>query len=372
MTLTVFRATRRARGMAAAALIALPQAAAQPTWPEARAADMNWNVDRLDALRAAIADDTFRQITSVVVAHDGRIVFEHYANGADAETRHDVRSASKTVTSMLVGAAIDGGQLDGVEARAFDFFPDRPAHRHPDPRKAAITLEDLLTMSSILECNDDNRYSNGNEERMYVLEDWVGFVLDLPVRGYAPWDLKPADSPFGRSFSYCTAGSFLLGAIVEAATTRTLGAYAEQVLFGPLGMGEVEWPISPLGVYQGGGGLGIRSRDLLRLGELTRLDGVWGSRQLLSKEYLAAATAAQVGVRDGVTYGYQWWRYAFGEADDQRAHLAMAGNGGNYVFVHKPSKLVTVITATAYGTNYMHRQSQAIYTDYVLSARPNR
>lgn len=360
-----------AAATAALLVLTLPIALAAPhTWPTAD--PTGWDTDRLDALVRDIDGGEFKQITSVVVAHQGRIVFEHYANGADRETRHDVRSASKTVTAMLVGAAIDRGLIDGVDARALSFFAHRPAGANPDPRKEAITLEDLLTMSSILECNDDNMFSSGNEERMYVTEDWVGFVLDLPVKGYAPWDVKPKDSPFGRSFAYCTAGSFLLGAVVEQVTGENLGQFAKDVLFDPLSIGEVTWPISPLGVYQGGGGLRIRSRDLLRLGELARLGGQWQGTELISREYLATAMRAHVGARDNVTYGYQWWRFAFDETRDDHAHVAMSGNGGNYVFVHAPSGLVTVITATAYGQRYMHPQSQRIYTDYVLKAHPDR
>ncbi|MEO1576121.1 MAG: serine hydrolase [Pseudomonadota bacterium] len=380
MSLTIFpdctgQCARRLAAATALALIWMVPAtahAAPHTWPTSDAAERGWDTDRLDALVGAIRKDDFKQITSVVVAHDGRIVFEHYANGAGPDTRHDVRSASKTVTSMLVGAAIDRGLIDGVQAKALSFFSERPPEANADPRKDAMTLEDLLTMSSRLECNDDNSFSSGNEERMYVTEDWIGFVLDLPIKGYAPWDLKPEDSPYGRSFAYCTAGSFLLGAIVEQVTQDTLGAFAAEVLFDPLGMSDVTWPISPLGVYQGGGGLRVRSRDLLRLGELARLGGRWQGKQLLSRDYLATATRAHVGARDGVTYGYQWWRFAFDEDSDDRAHIAMSGNGGNYVFVHAPSKLVTVITATAYGQRYMHPQSQRIYTDYVLKAHPDR
>jgi hypothetical protein len=103
-----------------------------------------------------------------------------------------------------------------------------------------------------------------------------------------------------------------------------------------------------------------------------RNKGVWQDLRLLPASWVERATDAHVGARDGVTYGYQFWRFAFDEPDSKRAHIAMSGNGGNYVFVHPDSKLVTVITATAYGTRYMHSQSQSIYTDYILKAHPDR
>lgn len=341
---------------------------ANQDWPVADGQALGWQVSHFDRLEAAVADETFKRITSVLVLQNGTLGYERYFGDGAVGRLNDMRSATKTVTSMLVGAAIADGHIKSVKEPAFGFFPKRLPPANPDPRKLEVTLEDLLTMSSLLECNDDNPYSSGNEERMYVTEDWIQFVLDLPIKGFAPWDTKPQDSPFGRSFSYCTAGTFLTGAIVEAVTGMRLGDYADKVLHRPLGIAEVSWPESPLGVHQGGGGTRYRSRDIAKLGELARLGGLWGDRQVLPEDWISQSTQAHVQAREGTTYGYQWWRFSFDLAGETTWHWAMSGNGGNYVFVYPEAQLVTVITATAYGTNYMHRQSQTIYSEMVLPA----
>ena len=327
----------------------------------------------LTALGETVRKGELQKITSVLVLVDGQLAYEGYFNGAERETQHDIRSASKTVTSLLVGLAIDRGALSGVDAKIFDFFPERRATiKNPDPRKLQITIEDLLTMSSLLECDDNNEFSSGNEERMYVTEDWLGFFLDLPIRGFAPWVTKPQDSPYGRSFSYCTAGVFALGAVVEKATGRSIPDFARETLFAPLGIEKVGWQLSPLGQAQTGGGTRFRSRDLAKLGQLSLDGGRWKGRQVIPAAWLATSTAAHVEATDTDTYGYLWWRRDFVSGDRTFPAFYMSGNGGNKVVVVPSAKLVAVITSTFYNSRGMHQQTDKLLTDYILAALPSR
>jgi CubicO group peptidase (beta-lactamase class C family) len=336
----------------------------------APAASVPLDAGRLAALAAKIQDGSFPRITSVLLAVDGRLVFEGYFNGSSREALNDVRSASKTIAGMLVGQAIARGRIAGVEAKLLDFFPERLPTRNPDPRKARVTLEDLLTMSSLLECDDNNEYSSGNEERMYVTEDWLGFFLDLPIKGFAPWAQKPQDSPYKRSFSYCTAGVFSLGAVVRKATGMPVQDFARETLFAPLGIDRLEWPVSPLGQAQTGGGLRLRSRDLAKLGQLYLDGGRWHGRQVVAPEWVKVSTAAHVQATETDTYGYLWWRRNFVAGGRTFPAFYMSGNGGNKVVVVPEAKLVAVITSTNYNTRGMHQQTDAILTDYLLAALP--
>jgi CubicO group peptidase (beta-lactamase class C family) len=323
----------------------------------------------LAALGGKIRDGSFQHIRSVLVLVEGRLVYEGYFDGADRETLHDIRSASKTVTSLLVGQAIDRGALPGVGAKIFDFFPERrEASKNPDPRKLQVTVEDLLTMSSLLECDDENQFSSGNEERMYVTEDWLGFFLDLPVKGFAPWVTKPQDSPYGRSFSYCTAGVFALGAVIERAVKQPVPDFAREALFAPLGIEKVEWLSSPLGLTQTGGGTRFRARDLAKLGLLVLDEGRWQGKQVVPAAWIAASTAAHVQASETNTYGYLWWRRDFVAGERTFPAVYMSGNGGNKVVVVPSAKLVAVITSTFYNSRGMHQQTDKLLTDYILAA----
>ncbi|GAH43448.1 unnamed protein product, partial [marine sediment metagenome] len=142
-------------------------------WPSADAGKLGWNTAKFGEIETRVGDKTWKGITSVVVAQRGELVYERYFNGTTRDTLNDMRSATKTLTAMLAGAAIDRGLIGDAQAKVYPYFRDLPSLRNADPRKDAFTLEDLLTMSSLWECDDDNQFSTGNEERMYVTENWL-------------------------------------------------------------------------------------------------------------------------------------------------------------------------------------------------------
>jgi len=362
--------------LAFAAPAALAAANAPPTqgpdgWPVASAATLGWDTATLDSLPAKMADGTYKKITSVVVADHGRLVYEGYFNGGSADALDDVRSATKSVTAMLVGAAIQRGAIRDVHAPVYAFFPEVKLER-VDTRRSGITLEDLLTMSSIWECDDDNEFSAGNEERMYVSERWLDFALNLPVRGYAPWVKRPADSPYGRTFAYCTAGSFVAGAVVERAVKKPLANFAREALETPLGITDSHWNVSSEGIGMGGGGTRYRARDLAKFGQLALDGGKWQGRQVLPAAWVTAMLTVHAQARDDAEYGYQWWRFHFPIDGVDTPVWAMSGNGGNYVFVVPSRGVVAVITSQAYNERMAHPQSQGLFRDVVLKALPRR
>jgi CubicO group peptidase (beta-lactamase class C family) len=351
-------------------------ASAQSGWTKGNPADVQINPAKLQAMEAAIKAGEFKKVGSVLVARHGKLVYEGYFEG-DASTLRDTRSATKSITSILIGLAIQENKLSGVDAKILDLLPEHRRNlQNPDPRKDKITVEDFLTMSSPLECDDWNDASRGNEERMYLIEDWAQFILDLPIAGRMRVGEKSDPPKYGRHFSYCTGGAFTLSEVIQRTTGMRTDRYAQQKLFTPLGIKpeSVSWVYSPLGIPQTGGGLRLTSPDLLKIAELYLNGGKWpdksaNAQQLINRAWVEASAIPHAEINDHQEYGYLWWLQSFKSADGRNYRaFFMTGNGGNKVLAFPDLDMAVAITSTNYNTRGMHEQTDKLLGDYILAS----
>lgn len=313
-----------------------------------------------------IAAGYYGKITSVVVAHNSKVVLEKYYADCDETSKHNTRSATKSLATILTGIAIDKGHIDSEKDLVFKYLKHKLPIKNPDPRKDAITIEDLLTMSSVLECDDWNDHSRGHEERMYFIEDWTQFLLDLPVRSY-PFGPKPADRPYGRAFAYGSAKAAAVGDIVENAVGMKLDQFAKKNLFEPLEITDYSLHYTPMGVMNTAGGSEYRSRDFLKMIQMCLNKGKWNGQQLVSSKWLAKATSPKAHAYDELDYGYFFWLGKFGDKKKYESFF-MGGNGGNKVMAIPELGLSIVITAQNYNTRGAHGYTDEMINKYIIPA----
>lgn len=313
-----------------------------------------------------IDNGDYERITSVLVARQGKLVFEKYYNGTDVNTLRNTRSVTKTMATILTGIAIDKGYIKSEKEEIFKYLKPELPIKNQDPRKQEITIEDLLTMSSILECDDDNMFSRGNEERMYIVEDWLQFFVDLPIRSF-PFGPKPKDSPYGRAMSYCSAGAATMAVVVENAIEMPLDSFVAQNLFDPLNIKDYKLHYTPSSVLNTAGGSEYRSRDFLKIIQMFLQNGEWDGKQILSKEWIQKATTPKANAREGTDYGYLLWLKSFG-SDKKYKSYYMSGNGGQKVLAIPELEAVVVITTTNYGNRKGHSYTNELMNNYIVPA----
>ncbi len=349
-------------------LLLVSHAFAQDDWRRASPDSVGLDASRLDAMEAAIKADEYKKIGSILIARHGQLVYEKYFDG-DAATLRDTRSATKSITSLLIGLAIQEKKLAGTDATILNLLPGRRLKlQNRDPRKEKITVEDLLTMSSPLECDDWNDASRGNEERMYLIEDWAQFILDLPIRGRMRVGEAPEKPKYGRDFSYCTGGVFILSEVLTKVTGVRTDHYAEQKVFSPLGIRNSTWVYSPTDIPQTGGGLRLSSPDLLKVTQLYLNGGKWKGQQIINEDWIKKSTAPHAAVNDHQEYGYLWWLQSFKAGDSSYPAFFMSGNGGNKALGFPTLDMAVVITSTNYNTHGMHEQTDRLLSDFILKA----
>lgn len=340
-----------------------PATQATPAAPAAAAGSKPAGA-RFASVAAAIERGDAPKTTSVLAMRGGEIIYEGYFNGATADTLHDTRSVGKSITSLAIGAAIARGALPGVSARAFPYLADLQPIAHAGPLKDQITIEDLLTMSSALDCDDNDEKSPGNEENMYPLSSWARWAVDLPVRASYRRDAT------GRGpWAYCTAGTVLLGQILQRATKQPVDAFIAEHLFAPLGIQKWEFAKSPTGEIMTGGGLRLRTRDYAALLWMLRAGGRHNNTQVVPASYVKAALTVHRTAFPEVPqdYGYLLWHRTYHTRCGDFPAWFMAGNGGNALAIVESLDAVVAVTRTHYNQGRkMHAQTAAIIEQHLL------
>lgn len=316
----------------------------------------------LSNLMVSAEEDPHRDLNSILVAKNGKLILEAYFHGKERETLHDLRSVGKSVTSTLVGIALYQGAIENLDRAILDYFPEYLPLKTPDPRKSRVRIRDLLTMRSGFDADDDSDKSPGQEKRMLRTNDWVRYALNVPM----------ASEPDLR-WNYAGMNSLLLGCIVEAATKTPLEAYLERSLLQPLGIQNYRWRKTPQGRAAGQGFLSLRPRDALKFGLLFLNKGCWQGQQVVPPSWVAKATRryTPLGYSSNSGYGYQWW-ISSAMVNRQRYNFYFAsGNGGQKIYILPQEEMVVVITSSAYGTRRGQQRSLDVLRT-ILSALPKQ
>jgi CubicO group peptidase (beta-lactamase class C family) len=287
----------------------------------------------LDPVRLARGIERVRGLSgarSLLVVRNARIVAEASFAGPDLNRRpHDVKSASKSLLSALVGIALEEGWIDGLDASIARLLP-----RYAEglaPEKRAITLADVLAMSPGLASTSGEHYgawvSSG---------DWTRAALARPMTA-AP----------GEEFSYSTGSSHLVSAILTEASGKSTLELARERLLGPVGIEVHSWQRAPEGYYLGGNSVRMTPRDLARLGQLYLQEGSWNGRQVVPASWVRESTRRHAEGwpwRYGA-YGYFWWL----PPDDPWDSYAAVGYGGQFLYVVPELRMLLVMTSTLAG-----------------------
>jgi CubicO group peptidase (beta-lactamase class C family) len=320
--------------------------------PSARASSVGFDEAQLERLIQRIVDTVQTSgrtphIHSLLVARKGRLVLEEYFSGFDRDKPHDTRSAAKTFSSVMLGAAMQRGFPLSEETPITQLLASRRPFENPDPRKDRITLAHLMTHGSGLDCDDNDESSPGGEDNMQTQTakpDWWKYMLDL----------KMIHDP-GTHRAYCSGSMNLVGAAITAATKTWLPEFFDRAIAQPLQFGHYYYNLMPTGEGYTGGGVFMRPRDLLKIGQLYLNGGLWNGKRIIPNEWVAKSTQRQTPAPGAPadtlsgTDGYAWHLGYIKSGGRSHRMYQSNGNGGQLLIVIPELDLVVVFTAGNYG-----------------------
>jgi len=329
-------------------------------WETASLTEAGLDSKKLTAMMEDIQDGGYENLHSLLIAKDGRLVFEEYFRGHNPGSIDYVASVTKSITSIMIGVAIDQGLIGGVDQYLVELLPSYAQVINADPLKQKLQLWHILSMTSGIEW-DEETYPYGSLQndatRMERHPNPVQFILDRPV----------IREP-GEQFQYSGANSMLLSAILQEATGMTVADFAKVYLFEPLGISQYRWDAYADGHTNTDGGLSLRPRDMAKIGQLMLNQGRWDGVQIVSPEWVAESTRAHTTVMLSIQYGYQWWREKQAILLQTVEPYFAAGYGGQLITVYPDQNMVVVVT----GETANHDENSSRYvllrSTYILPA----
>ncbi|MEX0773945.1 MAG: serine hydrolase [Balneolales bacterium] len=287
-------------------------------------------------LDASLLAETFSEadeiplLHSLLISYEGELVAEKYFNGSNGTDPVNIKSASKTIISALVGIALEEGYLESLDQKLIDFWPEY-FDDQTDPLKETITIGHLLNMASGLASTSDENYSG-----WIASSNWTSSAINLPMVS------KP-----GESMLYSTGDSHLVSAILTKATGMSTYEFAQEHLFGPLDIHIGGWDRDPQGIYFGGNNMAMSPHDLMKFGQTYLNNGYYNGEEVIPSSWVSESTKkhleATSGFRD-FDYGYYWWIDTFGQ---HQAYFAW-GYGGQFIFVIPELDAVAVFTSSTH------------------------
>lgn len=265
-------------------------------------------------------------IHGLMIHKNGEIIYEDFRGSARADRPVNIKSASKSVLSLLIGIAIDKGYLEGTHQTIDHFFPDW-FEQNPDPVKESLTIQDLLTMRTGLETTSSRNYG-----RWAVSNSWIQFALNQPI----------VNEPGGRMI-YSTGTSHLLSVILTRSSGMSTRDFANKYLFEPMNVHIGGWDRGPDGYYMGGNNMAMSPEDMIKIGELMMNMGQHDGQQLISKSWILESVQSYTQSNyNPYNYGYMWWHKPVG---DYTVFFAW-GNGGQYIMILPELDAVISITSS--------------------------
>jgi len=328
---------------------------------------------RLEAMTDSVRAHPDLNVHAILIERDGRLVYEEYFSGQDErwgrplgvvtftrDTKHDLRSITKSVVSALVGIAHDSGAIQSLDTPLLDYFPEYTDLQQPDRRK--ITIRHALMMSAGLEWNEEVPYNNPQNDEIGMMRsaDPLRYVLSRTIV-----------APPGTTWRYNGGTTQVLGTIVQRATMQPLADYAKTALFSPLGVTEFEWLGDLAGVPSAASGLRLRPRDLARFASLYLHDGEWHGHRIVPRDWTHESTRRQLTFPGDAKggYAYQWWHACYATRSGVVEVPTAVGNGAQRVFLLRAQQTAVTVLSGRYN-DFRTNPPERLLLDYIIPALP--